>query len=224
MRHLCYKCKSLNGLEQAGLAFHILSIIGTGLTFILSFLAIFHRSNGLIMHVNVFVSYGGSTFQLGSTIIATIIVVTVSNAFNKFGSTLGLKAEIGVSGLVMSWFAWWFMFLASTYWDVVWFVEFRRTALKRKWRSEKEVGNYWGVLGEVRKNLRRPDKKGKGVEIGDEKGDILVGRIVSVPKGSSSARRKSGTGSTESLVGRGEVLPTKEDHIELYWKDTGGTS
>jgi hypothetical protein len=56
------------------------------------------------------------------------------------------------------------MFMVSTYWDIVWFVEFRRTALKRKWRSQKEVGNYWGVLGEVRRNLRRPDKKGKEVE------------------------------------------------------------
>jgi hypothetical protein len=157
----------LNGLEQASLAFHILSIAGTGL----SLLAIFHPSNRLIMRLDVFASYGGSTFQLGSTIISIILVVAASNTFNKFGGTLGLKAEIGVSSLVTRCFAWWFMFIASTYWDIVWFVEFRKTAMKRKWRSESEVGINWGVLGEVRRNSRRPDKKGKGVEMDGVKGD-----------------------------------------------------
>jgi hypothetical protein len=95
--------------------------------------------------------------------------------------------------------------------------------MKRKWRSEREVGYYWGVLGEVRRNLRRPDKKGKGVEMDGEKGDILVERSVSVTRGNSSARRKSGTGSVGSLVRRGPALPKKKEHVELYLKDTGGT-
>jgi hypothetical protein len=99
------------------------------------------------MRLNVFASYGGSAFQLGSTIISIILVVAASNAFNKFGGTLGLKAEIGVSSLVTRCFAWWFMFIASTYWDIVWFVEFRKTAMKRKWRSESEVGINWGCWG-----------------------------------------------------------------------------
>jgi hypothetical protein len=42
-----------------------------------------------------------------------------------------------------------------------------------------------------------------------EKGDILVERSVSVTRGNSSARRKSGTGSVESLVRRGPALPKK---------------
>jgi hypothetical protein len=72
----------------------------------------------------------------------------------------------------MSWFAWWFMFIASTYWGIVWLVEFRKTAMKRKWRSESEVGNYWGVLGEVRRNLRRPDKREKGLKRMTRKGIV----------------------------------------------------
>jgi hypothetical protein len=116
------------------------------------------------------------------------------------------------------------MFIASTYWGIVWLVEFRKTAMKRKWRSESEVGNYWGVLGEVRRNLRRPDKKGNGVEMDDEKGDSLVQRSVSVTRGNSSAKRKSGTGSMESLVRRGAAIPKKGEHVELCSKDTGGTS
>jgi hypothetical protein len=43
-----------------------------------------------------------------------------------------------------------------------------------------------------------------------------VGRIVSVTRGNSSARRKSGTDSMESLVRRGAELQEMEEHVELY--------
>ena len=93
-----------------------------------------------------------------------------------FGQSI--KCSLGIS-----WFTWWIMFLAGTYWDTVWFVKFRRTALKRKWRSESEVGTYWRLLGKVSRNLRGP--KGKMIEINGGKGDVLVESSVFCIKGNS---------------------------------------
>jgi hypothetical protein len=52
------------------------------------------------------------------------------------------------------------MLIASTYWDIVWFVEFRKTAITRRRRTDAEMGNYWGNLGEVRNNWKTPPPLG----------------------------------------------------------------
>ena len=146
----------LSTLEKVSLASHILALIGTGATLSLSFAAIFYPSESKMTHLNVFASYLGSTFQFGSVIITTIVLVVASSTINRFGSYLGVEAHVGVKYLVVSWFSTIFMFTASTYWDIVWFVEFRKTAITRRWRTEPQMGNYRGILREVRNNWKTP--------------------------------------------------------------------
>jgi hypothetical protein len=146
----------LSTLEKVSLASHILALIGTGATMSFSLAAIFYPSQSKMTHLNVFASYLGSTFQFGSAIMTTVFLVVASNTINRFGSHLGVEAHVGAKYLVVSWFSEIFMLIASTYWDIVWFVEFRQTAITRRRRTEAEMGNYRGILGEVRNNWKTP--------------------------------------------------------------------
>jgi hypothetical protein len=176
----------LSTLEKVSLTSHILALIGTGATLSFSLVAIFYPSQSKLTHLNVFASYLGSTFQFGSAIMTTVFLVVASSTINRFGSYLGVEAHVGAKYLMVSWFSAIFMLIASTYLDIVWFVEFRKTAIKRRRRTEAEMGNYQGILGEVWNNWKTP------LPLGDERKSGLLGlNLVSRYSSSSLAEVRS---------------------------------
>lgn len=143
----------VSGMEKFFLALMILSLINSGIAIIFSFLGIFFPINRIILYVNLSLTTLGFITRLLDTILATAISVILSWVVNKFGNTLGMSANIGAIFITLVWLGFLFQTLASGFWDVVWFVEFRQVSFRKRRREKNEVGNYTGVLREVVSDL-----------------------------------------------------------------------
>jgi hypothetical protein len=108
--------------------------------------------------------------NLGSIVLfifaatATGVIVGGSAAVDGLRDGYGIGTTKGTSFLAMGWVAAILSLVGSVYWFAVWFVEFRRSAFMRVQRSEAEVGNWKGILSEVKQNVRLQDEKVRGSE------------------------------------------------------------
>lgn len=66
--------------------------------------------------------------------------------------------------IALIWLGFVFQSLASAYWYAIWFVEFRQVSFRIRKREAAEIGDYRGVLGEVRRDV----EFGKGVREGEK--------------------------------------------------------
>lgn len=87
-------------------------------------------------------------------IIMSLIVGIGSSLLGGFGKGLSLQVQGGGVFLALIWVAAVLSAVASSYWFVVWFVEFRRSAFSRRSRTERQMGGYRQIVGEVRKDLK----------------------------------------------------------------------
>lgn len=150
--------------------FHYIALIGTGSTGVLSAAAIFLPSSLFIAHMAVIVSLLGSATQTFSSVFITIIIVYVTRKVNEYGNLLGIFVRRGDDLLIITWVAWVISQLMALYWDIVWFVELRNTALKRRARTKSEKGDYNGIWKEIKR-----DWKKKNIE-SDDMDEVLIKR------------------------------------------------
>jgi hypothetical protein len=142
-------------------AFYIVSLVCSAIVAILSTalgLSFFKhiRLTKTLVHTTMSVSLIGITFHLIASIAMSSIAGLANSVVNSFGNSLGVQSKAGVAFLALTWSAWVLELLAGWYWISVWFVEVRTYAVKARYRTSREMGNYRGVFKEVINDLRRP--------------------------------------------------------------------
>lgn len=128
---------------------------GTANTDILSpVLGILRAQSRFLSLVNTGFSILGAGIFLGLAGIATGVVVAGSDSISDLGRGFNLEVKQGGGYIAIMWVAAVLAWIASAYWFMVWFVEFRRSAFSRRHRTSAQIGNWKGIIGEVRKDLK----------------------------------------------------------------------
>lgn len=86
--------------------------------------------------------------------VFTILIVAAGSTMNSFGAGFSIHLKQGSAFLGMMWAAAVLSTVAGSYWFAVWFVEFRKSAFSRRSRTQNEIGNWMGIFGEVRRDLK----------------------------------------------------------------------
>ncbi|POS75753.1 hypothetical protein DHEL01_v205842 [Diaporthe helianthi] len=86
--------------------------------------------------------------------IATGVIVAGSDSISNLGRGFNLGVKRGDGYLAILWVAAVLAWVASAYWFMIWFVEFRRSAFSRRHRTTAQIGNWKGIIGEVRQDLK----------------------------------------------------------------------
>ncbi|KAH8781508.1 hypothetical protein F5882DRAFT_144510 [Hyaloscypha sp. PMI_1271] len=137
------------------LAVFIISLIGNGLSIILSAAAFIAPRYGTKIHT---AGAGITTFSTQmlqmAAITSTTIAISVSRAINNFSDVSGFSASIGVKFLALIWAGYIAAQLANGYWVVTWFVKFRTVGYKARERTQLQMSQYKGIIAEVRSDFK----------------------------------------------------------------------
>ncbi|TDZ32853.1 hypothetical protein C8034_v009543 [Colletotrichum sidae] len=87
-------------------------------------------------------------------IVITGIVVGGKAMLGKTGAAFGIQIQQGGPFIAMAWVAAVAAMVSSWYWFAIWFVSFRKTAFSRRKRTENEIGNWGGILREVKGDMK----------------------------------------------------------------------
>lgn len=137
------------------LAVFIISLIGNGLSIILSVGAFVKPSNGKIHAIGAGVTTLSAQLLQVAAITSTTIAVSVSTAINGFSDVSGLRATIGSKFLVLIWFGYIGAQVANGYWASTWFVKFRTISYKARERTPQEMSaGYRGIKREILSDIR----------------------------------------------------------------------
>lgn len=136
------------------LALLIIGCISTGLVLLATLpilLVGFHR---ILVLVSLFFSLIGSIALPAFAAVTTGIIYGGKSMLGKSMDAFGMQIKAGGPFVAMSWVAAVASMAAATYWFMVWFVSFRRTAFSRRKRNENEIGNWRGIFREVKGDLK----------------------------------------------------------------------
>jgi hypothetical protein len=157
----------ISSLEKFFLAFMIISLINSGIAIILSFLGIFLPKNRILLYTNVSLASVGILTRSIDAILATVASAALVYVTNKFGKSVGVSASIGGIFIALIWLGFVFQSLASVYWYCVWFVEFRQISFRIRKREAEEIGDYKGIVKELKRDIRSPKaQKEKEKQVG----------------------------------------------------------
>lgn len=148
-----YISKETNIFSKTIFAFYIVSITSAFLTLVFSTLSIPFTSN-MLVYLALGFSLLGLTFQLMASVAVTIMVSLIKSLVNSFGDSVGLEVVAGKGFLVFTWVSAGLLLVAQWYWGVVWWVEVRTVAWKARKRTWDEVGNWRGIFGEMKRDLK----------------------------------------------------------------------
>lgn len=87
-------------------------------------------------------------------IVVTIVIAYGSSTINGFGSGFSIQVKQGSSFLAFMWVSAILSLIAGSYWFAIWFVAFRKSAFARRSRTQSQIGNWTGIFGEVRRDLK----------------------------------------------------------------------
>lgn len=122
---------------------------------LLSPVALFLRTNRILLYTNLFFSSLAATFLFAASIGVTVLVTIIANVVNSVGNSIGLIAYKGTKFLTLTWVAWVLMLLAACFWFAVWFVEVRSMSFKLRRRTGAEIGNWREMPNEIRGDFKR---------------------------------------------------------------------
>ncbi|KAF2471763.1 uncharacterized protein BDR25DRAFT_193278, partial [Lindgomyces ingoldianus] len=142
------------GVRKAIIAFLIISMLGSGLAFLVTLPAIYFTESRILIYILLFNATLASTFHLLAAVILTGLIVAAASIVNGLGDAVGLHIGQGNKVLLFVWLGWGFVTLVQMYWFTVWFVEVRTWSFVRRVRNENERGNWRGVWREVWGDLK----------------------------------------------------------------------
>jgi hypothetical protein len=129
-------------------------MIGSGMSALSSIPAVFFSQSRVLIYANLFWPSLAATFAFLAASILTALIVGIVSVVDGFGDAVSLFIKQGNSAILFLWLAWMFIFLSSCYWFSVWFVEVRTFAFVKTQRTDEQKGNWRGIVGEVRSNLK----------------------------------------------------------------------
>lgn len=137
----------------------------------LTVLGVLRSQSRLITNINLgFATLATTAFWL-IAITMSLVVGIANSIIGGFGEGLSLHVEQGGAFLAILWVAAVLSAVASTYWFVVWLVEFRRSAFSRRRRTEAQMGGYRQMVGELRKDFKVDGHFDTNKTVGEPKND-----------------------------------------------------
>ncbi|KAL8299182.1 hypothetical protein RB594_008455 [Gaeumannomyces avenae] len=132
----------------------IIGVVCTGVVMLgsLVFVVILQRRPLAVAYLTL--SLLGATAFYAFAIAGTAVVYGGAGLLNSGGTALGVQARAGSRFVAMAWVAAVFAGVPALHWWAVWFVEFRRHAYRKRPRTPEQVGNWRGIVGEVREDRR----------------------------------------------------------------------
>lgn len=117
-------------------------------------LGIVRAKSRLLIILNFGFSAVAATVVLLLAVASTGIVVAARSTIGSLGSAFSLNVQEGGPFLAIVWVAAVLGSAAASYWFSTWFVEVRKSAFSRRSRTTNQVGNWRGILGEVRRDVK----------------------------------------------------------------------
>lgn len=139
---------NLNRMLRAVLAFLIIALIGSILSTISIFPAMYFPHSRLLIYFNIL--WPGLA-TVGAFVAATLLsmVFVLTGIMDNFSNTVGIRIERGWTVLLFLWLSSVFAGLSLLYWVAIWFVETRTSSFVKRHRNEGEVGHWRGICKEV---------------------------------------------------------------------------
>ncbi|KAF7957832.1 hypothetical protein EAE96_003402 [Botrytis aclada] len=132
-----------------------LALIGSGATIFLLAIYMF-KPTARIVYCALFFSFLGSNFTMTVTMNLTAVTSMVSQMVSLVGPALGIEASAGGAFLGSSWIAAICALIFNQYWMVVWLVEIRGYGFRRRIRTDEEIGNWKGIMTELKRDWKKP--------------------------------------------------------------------
>jgi hypothetical protein len=152
------------------LVFHIIGLIASGIVMILSVVAVFvPRARRMVLVIRIFALLA-PLMLLTSAAVITGLALVITKTVNGLGSALTISASAGTPAMVVGWVSWGLSSISSVYWLALWFVSFRRSSITRRIRTEDEIGNWGGIIAEVKRDLSLKIVKNEVRNVDVEKG------------------------------------------------------
>ncbi|KAM0131594.1 hypothetical protein ACHAO1_007307 [Botrytis cinerea] len=149
----------LNIGTMAILALYGLALIGSGATIFLSAIYMF-KPTARIVYCALFFSFLASNFTMTVTLNLTAVTSMVSQMVSLVGPALGVEASVGGAFLGSSWIAAIFALIFNQYWMMVWLVEIRGYGFRRRIRTDEEIGDWKGIMNELKRDWKKPVPEG----------------------------------------------------------------
>jgi len=139
-----YLTNLTNTLDQIVFAFYIITLVGSGFVILGSLTQFLLPTCGMLMYANIVASTLSAASALSASAATTAFIVTANNIINLFGSTLGLRAELSVAFLALTWTGFAVALLMNWFLIALWFMEFRTISVKVQRRSPQDMGIWRG--------------------------------------------------------------------------------
>ncbi|TEY71626.1 hypothetical protein BOTCAL_0089g00050 [Botryotinia calthae] len=149
----------LNIGTMAILALYGLALIGSGATIFLSAIYMF-KPTARIVYCALFFSFLASNFTMTVTMNLTAVTSMVNQMVSLVGPALGVEASVGGAFLGSSWIAAIFALIFNQYWMMVWLVEIRGYGFRRRIRTDEEIGDWKGIMNELKRDWKKPVPEG----------------------------------------------------------------
>ncbi|GKT63849.1 SUR7 protein [Colletotrichum tofieldiae] len=143
-----------SGGAKAMTALLAIGTISTGIVLLATLPILIFGFLRVLVLVSLIFSLIGSFVLPAFAAVTTGLIYGGKSMLNKSMDAFGMQIQTGGPFVAMAWVAAVASMAAATYWFMVWFVSFRRTAFSRRKRTESEIGNWRGIFREVKGDLR----------------------------------------------------------------------
>lgn len=118
-------------------------------------MGIFRSQSRLITDASLIFAALATLVLLLIALIMSLIVGIATSILGDFGEGLSLHIKGGGIFLAILWVSTVLSIVASLFWFVVWFVEFRKSSFSRRSRTPDQIGAYSQIIAEVKKDLKK---------------------------------------------------------------------
>jgi MMPL family len=149
---------TLDALRRAIFAFLVITLLGSILSAISTFPAMYFPQSRLLIYFNMFWPALATVFAFAAAIFLST-TIALSGVINGYSDTVGVQIRQGVLVLLFVWLSFVFVSLVTLYWASVWFVEARKSSFIKRRRDEDEIGHWRGIGREVWRDVRGRRRK-----------------------------------------------------------------
>lgn len=121
-----------------------------------------------------FATVANISLLLGSAVVTLELVATAASV-GDVAAALGLGVEFGANFVAVEAAAAVLSLVGTVYWASVWFVEFRQVSFARRPRRQRDVGDWYGVWAELKRDWRG-DVARRSTRNGSPDEEVLVDR------------------------------------------------
>lgn len=144
-----------DSISTALLAIVIVRIIAAAIALVGSVFGAINNNIRLHVVLNTlsFATVANISLLVGAAVV-TIDLVATAVSIRSIGMAVGLDIKFGTQFIAIEWVAAVSSLVGTFYWASVWFVEFRQISFSRRPRRSQDVGDWYGIWSELKKDWR----------------------------------------------------------------------